>query len=554
MKKLTNDEFINKSKAVHGDKYDYSKVDYKNSHEKVCIICPKHGEFLQTPNSHLNGSGCPECCDFNHKYTTEEFIQKSRNKHGDKYDYSKVEYVNNHTKVCIICPKHGEFWMKPQNHLFGQGCFKCFHEKRELKYNTESIIEKFKKTHGDKYDYSLVKYTGIVNKVTIVCPEHGKFEQNISSHIKGAECPICGHIKSGKTKRLTTENFIERARLIHGDKYDYSKVEYVDYDTPVTIICPTHGEFLQTPDSHLQGKGCQSCSIRHSDSEEEIIKFIKQHSNLEVLINNKNIIKPLELDIYIPEKKIAIEFNGIRWHTEEFGKTQYYHFNKMEKCLELDIKLIQIFEDEFLLHKEIVFSKLSHLLGFDNNKPKIYGRNVNVVEIKNKEAKTFLYKNHIQGFSPSTIYLGAYYNGQLVGVMSFKKNGNKIWELNRFATDYNYVSCGVGGKLFKYFTTHYNPLEIKSFADRRWTLNKNNNLYTKLGFSFESSLPPDYKYVKNNVMQRIHKFNCRKSILSKKYNLPLTMTEKEMCEQIGLYRVWDCGLFKYTFKCTQENK
>ena len=125
MSKITTNEIIAKAKLVHGDKYDYSKVDYVKDYIKVCIICPEHGEFWQRPHAHLQGQGCPKCKSKKQTCTTDEFIAKAKKIHGDKYDYSKVDYSNAHTKVCIICPNHGEFWQTPNNHLRGHGCPKC---------------------------------------------------------------------------------------------------------------------------------------------------------------------------------------------------------------------------------------------------------------------------------------------------------------------------------------------------------------------------------------------------------------------------------------------
>ena len=133
-------------------------------------------------------------------------------------------------------------------------------------------------------------------------------------------------------------------------------------------------------------------------------------------------------------------------------------------------------------------------------------------------------------------------------MMTFRNDGNECWELDRFATDINKTCVGVGGKLFKYFTENYNPIEVKSFADRRWTVSKNDNLYTKLGFLLEDILPPDYRYVKPDSVERIHKFNMRKNTLHEKYGLPLFMTEREMTEKLKFSRIWDCGLFKYVWR------
>ena len=260
---MTKEEFIQKAKSVHGDKYDYSKVEYVSAHTKVCIICPKHGEFWQTPNSHLNGSGCPKCQ--GKKLTKDDFIQKAKAIHGDKYDYSKVEYINNNTPVCIICPEHGEFWQKPNLHLNGSGCPKC------SKMDTKTFITKAHEVHGNKYDYSKTEYKGCYEKVCIICPEHGEFWQKPNSHLSGNGCPKCANVYIP-----TNEEFIQKARKIHGDKYDYSKVEYVNSYTDICIICPEHGEFWQKPSNHLTGYGCPQCSMPNKcNSTEEFITKAK---------------------------------------------------------------------------------------------------------------------------------------------------------------------------------------------------------------------------------------------------------------------------------------
>lgn len=289
----------------------------------------------------------------------------------------------------------------------------------------------------------------------------------------------------------------------------------------------------------------------HSNPEKEIMDFMKL--NGVTSYSDRKILNGRELDIFIPEKQIAIEFNGNKWHTEFFGnKNRTYHLNKLDECNSKGVNLIQIFEDEFMYNKELVFSKISHILHLDSYKEKIVGRKCTVKEISKDEAKEFLNKNHLQGFAKSSVYLGAFFNEKLCAVMSFKIENNIVkglWELNRFATDINYRCVGIGGKLFKYFTRNYEYKEIKSFADRRWTINTDDNLYTKLGFEFDSFVSPNYTYYNNSVdrYKRFHKFGFRKNILHKKYNLPLTMTETEMIKELGYDRIWDCGLIKYVF-------
>ena len=348
-------------------------------------------------------------------------------------------------------------------------------------------------------------------------------------------------------KKMDYDFFIKNGNKRHDFKYDYSKVNYVNAHTKICIICSKHGEFWQRPCDHLQGCGCPKCKHTISNAEVEISEMLKTINPLQ---RNRDILNGKEIDIYIPTLKLGIEYNGLRWHSEEFGKDHKYHLDKLNKCNEQGICLIQIFEDEWINHKEICESKLKQICGLNTN-PKIFGRKCEIREIINKnDAYDFLNSNHIQGQAGCTIALGAYYNNELVGVMTFKKEKEGYWDLNRFATDIRYQCVGIGGKLFKHFTRNYDYQEIKSFADRRWTTDPTNNLYTKLGFEFDSYVPPSYWYYNPKVDQykRFHKFGFRKQHLHKQYGLPLTMTEREMTESLGYTRIWDCGLIKYVFK------
>ena len=429
------------------------------------------------------------------------FIEKARQIHNDKYDYSKVNYVNSRTKVCIICPTHGEFWQTPHNHLKGYGCAECGKEKSHLpKITTEDFISKSKERHGNKYDYSKAYYKTWDAKVCIICPEHGEFWQTPSNHINGSGCPKCANEKRKNALLKDTKLFVDVATLVHDGK-----------------------------------------------PEDEIVSLF---SEIEHQQHNREILNGMEIDIFIPPLKLGIEYNGLRWHSEEFGKDHRYHLDRLNKCNEKGIRLIQIFEDEWINHREICESKLKQICGLNGN-PKIYARKCEIREISDKtEAYEFLDKNHIQGRTVCTIALGAYYQNNLIGVMTFKKEKEGYWDLNRFATDINYQCIGIGGKLFKYFTRNYPFIEIKSFADRRWTTDPTNNLYTKLGFAFDSFVPPTYWYhnPKINPYIRFHKFGFRKQHLHKQYGLPLTMTEREMTETLGYTRIWDCGLIKYVYK------
>ena len=360
-------DFIEKAKEIHGDKYDYSKTVYINGSTKVCIICPEHGEFWQMPYKHLQGQGCSKCSK-KYNYTTDEWVQEAEKIHFDKkYDYSKVKYINNHTKVCIICPKHGEFNIRPNDMLNGQGCKLCGIEKNKIEKvsNTNIFIEKAKKVHGDKYDYSKVKYINNHTKVCIICPKHGEFWQIPNSHLNGSGCKLCG-IEARRKQRVSSLNdFVEKSKIIHNNKYDYSKVKYINTDTKVCIICPEHGEFWQMPYDHLQGQGCSKC---YRSVLEENVAIILKEKNINYTqqktfswLKNKN---KLRLDFYLPDYNIAIECQG-RQHfeiVESFGGIEGFKYiqnnDKIKKilCEKNNLKLY------YITYKENVDEKISKIL------------------------------------------------------------------------------------------------------------------------------------------------------------------------------------------------
>ena len=348
-------------------------------------------------------------------------------------------------------------------------------------------------------------------------------------------CQICGRkLARIDNHHLLTHNITKEEYIRKFGSMKLSSKEYHKRQSEASIITNINMTFT-----------------KNSKSELEILNFLKE-KGLECR-SDRHILNGREIDIFIPEKNIGIEYNGNKWHTEWFAKKdKNYHLFKMEECREKGVGLITIFEDEYELHKEIVLNKLTHILNIGNeHTPKLYGRKCQIKEIYSYIAEDFLNVNHIQGFVNSTLFLGAFYNENLVGVMSFTKQADNNWELTRLATDIKYNCCGVGGKLFNYFIKNYDFNEIKSFADRRWTLDENNNIYTKLGFVFHSFTKPNYTYYNANVnrYKRFHKFNFRKDKLVKKYSqLNPRMTETEMVKELGYDRIWDCGLIKYVYK------
>ena len=269
--------------------------------------------------------------------TIDDFVSDSKKVHGNKYDYSKVEYINNKTKVCIICPEHGEFWQAPQDHTKGRGCVKC---NGGISYTNEEWMEKFYKTHGEKYKYETYDKLSSNTKIKITCPTHGVFIQSCMNHSLGQGCPKCANEESSIKRRNTTELFIKLARKIHGDKYDYSKVEYINNHKEVCIICHKHGEFYQKPNVHLLNHGCPKCSS--SKLELELIKCFDENNIKYIHQTNKKIfnwLNKMSLDFYLPDYNTAIECQGL----EHFKEIEFFggvkNFNNTIKRDKLKLEL-----------------------------------------------------------------------------------------------------------------------------------------------------------------------------------------------------------------------
>lgn len=226
--KLTLGEFVGRARRVHGDRYDYSRTRYEGMHSAVLIRCRIHGVFALQAGLHVyNASGCPKCAGV-YSPSTAEWIRKARAVHGDRYDYSLVWYRGNRFDVRIICRVHGEFSKKPRSHVqAGRGCWRCA---GWYSPDTEEWVDRARKVHGDRYDYSQTEYTGAVANVTIVCPVHGPFRQTAADHVKGRGCASCAN-----NELLSVDEWVVHAHAVHGDRYDYSMVEYRGCSAKVTV-------------------------------------------------------------------------------------------------------------------------------------------------------------------------------------------------------------------------------------------------------------------------------------------------------------------------------
>lgn len=316
--------FIERSFKIHGNRYDYKNVIYTNNRTKVNIVCSVHGSFMQLPHQHWRGAGCKPCADLawgeeRCRKAAFNFVEKAQAIHGSKYDYSKAIYRKHSIKLEIICLYHGSFFITPNSHLNGSGCDQCGNEsaRKKLSMGTEEFIVKAQAVHGLKYDYSKVEYVSNKQPIIIICSSHGYFTQAPSGHLSGNGCQACGIEKQANNSRDSIEDFIIRAKKMHGERYDYSKAIYKLSNEPLIIICPDHGQFLQRPDKHYIGHGCLSCANRDMDTEKFILRAKATHGNK--YNYSKSIYKAAKFKITIicPDHG---EFEQVAWnHMEGTG-------------------------------------------------------------------------------------------------------------------------------------------------------------------------------------------------------------------------------------------
>ena len=299
------------------------------------------------------------------KILVEEFIEQAKKIHNDKYDYSKVEYINNRTKVCIICPEHGEFWQIPYSHLIGKGCKKCAikQNSEKQKKTSEEFIEQAKKIHNDKYDYSKVEYIDSSTKICVICPKHGEFWQRPNDHLSGQGCFKCAKEIISKKNSLGKDTFIERSKKIFNEFYSYENVNYINNSTKVLVTCPKHGGFLISPSNHLKGRGCPICKSETYVYEERLYRLllnifnendiIRQYKT-DWLTNNKS------LDFYIPKYNIAVEHQGSQHFkhqpflcsVEKFERIKLLDKEKYDECVLNNVNILYFSYEKYSIPSE----------------------------------------------------------------------------------------------------------------------------------------------------------------------------------------------------------
>ena len=275
--------FIFKAKEKYKNKYSYAKVKYKNMKQKVIVTCPIHGDFEVSPFKHLEGKECPKCMNCKSIDTLnknkQKFIDKAKEIHPE-YNYSKVEYINSKTKVCIICPEHGEFYVTPNNFLgkYNCGCHYC----KNKATNKEEFVYKASKIHNNKYDYSQVEYTNSKAKIKIVCPEHGEFWQSPNDHLNGCGCPVCKESRGEKIITKILENYnIKYLRQYKINKLFPNKYILVDFYLPdYNLFIEYNGIQHYIPVKYFGGE----LKFQYQQERDCKLKEYCQNNNIDLLI------------------------------------------------------------------------------------------------------------------------------------------------------------------------------------------------------------------------------------------------------------------------------
>jgi len=477
-------------------RYGFSNAVYTGALQRITgCVCPEHGEFSQYAAQFRKGRGCPSCgadkrADAK-RTPAQDYFAKVAEIHGGKYDYSDSTFVRMNAPLLVRCPAHGEFQITANHHYYRkQGCGLC---------ETEAKRER------------IVKYR---------------------------------HLSAQSKIDNTAVDFFARCTAEHEGRYTYPEQEYRGAKEKIRIVCPVHGEFQQAAWAHLSGKGCMACGAADPQWERDIAAFISGFG-LEVQ-RSAPLLDKKHIDLYVPALSVGIELHGLHWHNEAYrGRT--YHRDKWEVAQRLGIRLLQVFEDEWVQKPGIVKSRIAAVLGVS---PKFDARKLVVDVLTSTQSKEFMDAQHIQGHVVASRHYGLRdKGGALLAVATFgpSRSGAMVgagdagvWEVLRYAS----VGRVRGGftRLFKRFLADVRPRSVTSYCDLRYG---DGRLYQAAGFSLAGITEPDYWWVPHGRVARVPRYATQKHKLAThpvlaSYYAP-EKTETQICEAAGWSRIFGVG-------------
>lgn len=499
----------------------------KNRDVRECIVCDSEFEVRKSRDKFICSRECWE--KWNRKEEVQNRFEQSRKETlKERYDdesYRNVDQIKETKKKRYGDPSYNNIESIKSTMMDKYG---------GMGFQSELITEKANKTNLEKY--------GVENPAIL---DEFKKKASLQKRREGYE-KLCSD--EGRFE------YIEPLFEFEEYKGRY-KAEYIEYDFRCLRCNNDFSDIVRYP---IRPR-CPNCfPLEKSKMEKDFQSFLISFLNCEVRTNCYDILSGnRELDVYIPEKSVAIEFNGIYWHSEngggECGKN--YHINKTEECEKNGIQLIHIFENEWVEKEKIVKNRIKYILDEYSGR-RIYARNTELKRVTSSEKNKFLKSNHLQGEDRSNVKLGLYYQEELVSVMTFSHRrlplggdpSEKSWEMSRFCS-----SCSVVGgasKLFKNFVREYSPNKVITYADRRWSSPINTTVYDKIGFEMDGLVRPSYFYFhKSDKLNLKHRFNFRKNVLGEKLReFDPNLTEWENMQENGYDRIWDCGKIRYIWE------
>lgn len=518
-------------------------LDHQDS--PVCEICNSQ---LTIISKFRNFENAKYRCNL-HVNTNNIISLETLKKHNiHNYELINVpKFLSSTQYIEVNCQKHGVFFQIARNFIKGMRCQKCYGDTILPRITFEEWISRSIKEHNNFYIYDNSKFVDINSSIEIVCPIHGSFLQVASVHMRGHGCKKCGFDRNAKKILLTTPEFILKAQQIHGLKYDYSQTIYNSAREIVDIVCQKHGKFSQVAYYHLAGNGCKQCGIQittnKSAAEYEIINFLTEIGVDEINHSWRDL--GFEIDIYLPKFNLAIEYNGIYWHSSSSKETDLtkskQHLNKTKVCEENGIQLLHILDLEWkdIIKQEIWKSTIRHHLKKASRR--IFARHCKIILLSGKDSKEFFEQNHLQGYATGSIHIGLVYKQEIVSVATFgksrfRKNLENYFELIRFASVLNTSVIGGFSKIINEFKKTHTGMLI-SYANRRWS---KGNVYKQCNFTLTHVTDPCYYYTDcKKIWHRsfFQKRNLANLLINYNHNL----TEIENMYFNKYRRIWDCG-------------
>lgn len=480
-----------------------------------------------------------------HKLTLDAWVAQCtdfdnpKNEKHRNLDYSRPEtkaaWNGAKAKVPIWCNVHEEFFVQqPANHRdLGQGCPKCGKDVYKAKRRSADPVGDFRRTHGDLYDYSKVEYVNTHTHVEIICETHGPFRQKPLNHLQGEGCPECWQNRKlafAAQRNLDYRSmYAERAARVHQGLYAILKLPEHSHDM-VTLLCPRHGEFQQKAHVHLLGHGCWTCGAHAAQTQKEIAALIEGFG-VRIEHENRTILQGMHIDIWAPEQKIGVEYHGMHWHTEE--RVGNKHRQKWERAEAAGIRLVQIFDFEWLGNRYAVEERLKALFGVSDS---VGARKCELRQLERSEATGFFTKVHTQGrgSAPKVAY-GLFDGPRLVAAMSFAPSRYTAtgWELLRYAS-LGRVQGGFS-RLLKAFIDEHDPALITSYCDLRWGDGRS---YEAAGFALDAITEPDYWYADRE--RKVSRYTAQ--------HRPKGQTEREWAEAHGYKKVLGVGHQRWVWR------